>query len=328
MPTMNVLYDPNWEAVHDHHAAERERLGKLLFGDKCDCLTGAAAAEAQAEFDRHHLECLLTFKTQHETVQEYARWLFSIWTAGGPRPEVDYEALRSVEEARDLYNRLVTEAEEAKHAERASLPVGQPPALRAFEGEGMVRCWRHFTPGELRSCGAASLAGTRTLMTSHRLAGVWHVCFMQDGTYPGKSVINAVEILAMLVYREARAEAAACRALRPGWVGWLGRLVPDWMQPGAVRPSSFRFYTHLPPVRPLREEFDRVELRFAAGQFMGPKWRGYRHIPQAVAAARGEVPLGRTARVRWLTGETVPDAYNWDGSPWAGWPGPGATPSR
>jgi len=111
MPRANVLYDPNWEAVHDHHAAERQRLSKLLFGARCDRLSGAAAVEARAAFDLHHMACLRTFEAQYETVQEYAQWRFSLWTADGPRPAVDYEALRSVEEVRNLCMRLETEAD-------------------------------------------------------------------------------------------------------------------------------------------------------------------------------------------------------------------------
>jgi len=284
MPRANVLYDPNWEAVHDHHAAERQRLSKLLFGARCDRLSGAAAVEARAAFDLHHMACLRTFEAQYETVQEYAQWRFSLWTADGPRPAVDYEALRSVEEVRNLCMRLETEADEVEHADRVSLPVGQPLTLQAFEGEGVVRCWHHFTPDELRSCGETSIAGTRTLMTPHWLAGVWHVCFMQDETYPGKSVINAIETLATLVYHEARAEAEAWRSQRRGWGGRLGRLVSARLWRWTVRPSSFQFYTHLPPKRPSSEDFDRVELRGSRPDGSRPRAGG------AIARSRKRSP--------------------------------------
>ena len=69
MPTINELHDPESDSVHDHHAAERQRLGAILFGPEPCELTGTAHEEAYAAWNAHHLACLKTFETQHATVQ-------------------------------------------------------------------------------------------------------------------------------------------------------------------------------------------------------------------------------------------------------------------
>ena len=215
MPTINDLYDSDSEAVHDHHAAERQRLRAVLFGPEPCVLTGEAHAEARAAYDRHHLACLATFETRHATVQGYAAWRFSMSTEVD-LPAVDYEALGSVAEVNLLASRLEDEACEARHAAASSLPVAQPAGLAAFSDAGRaLRYWRHFTARDLSPQGYASGRGCRSLVTVDRVDGVWHVCFMQDWRHVGVSVTNAIEELASAVYREALAlaeELGSCDA--------------------------------------------------------------------------------------------------------------------
>ena len=134
-------------------------------------------------------------------------------------------------------------------------------------------------------------------MTVDRVDGVWHVCFMQDWRHVGVSVTNAIEELASVVYREALTLAEACRAAEmPGWRRRLDRVVPvGWRRP-ALSPGMFRFYEHLPPRSPGKEDFDLVELEFRDGRFCDPDWQPYASIPQVIASARDD--LRREAEVR------------------------------
>jgi len=135
MAVRNEVYDPDSDAIHDRHSAERERLSRLLYGVGQRELPEEEHAAAKAAFDHHHKVCLRTFITCHETVEGYARWLFGVSTwPGGRVPEVDWEGLRSVEEARTLYFRLMEKLEQAEYAKVASLPVAQPAGLEAFDG--------------------------------------------------------------------------------------------------------------------------------------------------------------------------------------------------
>lgn len=290
MPTINELHDPDADAVHDHHAAERQRLRAVLFGPERCVLTGEAYAEARAAFDRHHLACLATFETRHATVQGYAAWRFSVWVEGDVEA-VDYEALGSVAEVNVLASRLEAEAREARHAAVASLPVAQPAGLAAFSDAGRaLRYWRHFTARDLSPEGHASGGGCRSLVTVDRVGGVWHVCFMQDWSHVGVSVTNAIEDLASVVYREALALAEARQAAEvPGWRRGLGRVVPAGLRRPALSPGSFRFYEHLPPHAPGEEDFDLVELEFRDGRFCEPDWESYTSIPHVIASGRHEL---------------------------------------
>lgn len=287
MSVRNELYDPDSDAIHDRHSAERERLSRLLYGDSRRVLPEEQRAAAKAAFDHHHLACLRTFVTCHETVQGYARWLFGMGTwPGGRAPEVDWEELRSVEEARTLYVRLMEKLGQAEHAKVASLPVAQPAGLEAFEGPGVGCGWQRYTGKELRSAGGSAQPPIWTLITMHRRAGVWHVCFMQEWPCRGVSVINGITELATLVYREMLAEAG--RAPKQGLHGmWLP--TPRSL---AVHPSQLRFYTHLPAWSSMPEEFDLVAMRYHGGRFRSPQRVSYKSIPRAIALARGEAGDG------------------------------------
>ncbi len=290
MPTINDLYDPAAEAVHDHHAAERRRLRAVLFGPEPSVLAGEAYAEARAAYDKHRLACLATFETRHATVQGYAAWRFSVWVEGDVEA-VDYEALGSVAEVNLLASRLEDEAREARHAAALSLPVAQPAGLAAFSDAGRaLRYWRHFTARDLSPQGYASGGRYRSLVTVDRVDGVWHVCFMQDWRHVGVSVTNAIEELASVVYREALVLAEERQAAgMPGWRRRLGRVVPaGWRRP-VLGPGAFRFYEHLPPRSPLKEDFDLVELDFRDGRFCDPDWQSYASIPQVIASARHDL---------------------------------------
>jgi hypothetical protein len=304
MPTRNELHDPDADAVHDRHAAERERLGELLHGPGPRRVTGRARSKLQAAFDVHHLACLRTFKTRHATVQDYARWRFHFWTGGGEAPLVDFEALGSVEETDRLYCRLEAEA---RTATLSGLPVGQPPGMVAFSG-GDFQFWRHFKREELLTGSYDAPKGARALVTVSDRDGVWHVCLMQDWTHVGVPVSEVFEDLANSVYQHALVQAGLQRATRGGVRGWLGRLVPHRWRVAALRPGSFRFYEHQPPRWRAAEEFSLVRMRFRHGRFGLPRREPYAVIPAVLASVRRAAPCDADAR---LEDEISADEISW-----------------
>ncbi len=283
MPTRNELHDPDAEAVHDWHAAERERLGKLLRCPGPHRVTGRARTRMLAALEAHHLTCLATLKARHATVQDYARWRFQHWR-GGEVPVVDFEALDSVEETDRLYLRLQAEV---RMARLSGLPVGQPPGMTAFSG-GDLQFWRRFMAGELPPGGPLAGRGmrVRVLVTVSWRDGVWHVCFMQDWTHRGLGVSEVFEDLANSTYQHALMLDGMQQAARGGVRGWLGRLVPRGWRAAALRPGSFRFYEHLPPRWLAEEEFSLVRMRFQRGRFGSPRREPYAVVPALLASVR------------------------------------------
>jgi len=310
MPTMNDLYDPEADAVHDRHAAERERLAELLYGPGPRRVTGRARSKLQTAFDAHHLACLRTFKTRHATVQDYARWRFHFWTGGGEAPMVDFEALGSVEETDQLYCRLEAEA---RTASLSGLPIGQPPGMTAFSG-GDLQFWRHFRRDELLTGSYDGPKGARALVTVSGRDGVWHVCLMQDWTHVGVGVPEVFEDLVNSVYRQALLQAGLRRAARSGVRGWLGRLVPHGLRGAALRPGSFRFYEHQPPRWRATEEFSLVRMRFRHGRFGLPRREPYAMIPAVLASMRRAAP--RDAEIR--IADVIPELPQAGGAPPSG----------
>jgi hypothetical protein len=102
MSHANPHYDPDWKALHERHAGERQRAR-----NERDRLAESGAmlsayAAAKAAYDRHNAACLATINMQHATVQEFAEWLFGSFPVdindregGIPVPQVDFAARRA-----------------------------------------------------------------------------------------------------------------------------------------------------------------------------------------------------------------------------------------
>ena len=296
MTHSNPLYDPGWERVHDEHAAERERWGQernhlVAAGD----MGSDTFRHVVTEYERHHNACLAAFKMQHPTVEGYAAWLFCSFDvsmedhgAGIPVPQVDFEALRTIEEVDQAWSRVHRAVSDSAHDKQNSLPAGQPVGLSAFADAtalGLARYWREFAPRDLHPQGYAGASFVRTLITADEQPDGWHVCFMHDWKQAGTSVTNAIEALANAVYREACTLAGQPSRPIAGLRAWL----PRWRMQGRPKldPARFRFYQHIPP-RGLgvRESFSRVELRFEAGRYGEPRWFFYDVVPAVVQSAR------------------------------------------
>ena len=122
MPTPNPKYNPDWKAIHDHHYAERARIGEEMavltqqdqalydagqtFGSAERLAIIDKRTELQAKWDEHHRACRDSFEMQHPTIQEYAAWLFSAFDpatgcpreAGATGPAIDFEQLTTLED--------------------------------------------------------------------------------------------------------------------------------------------------------------------------------------------------------------------------------------
>ena len=307
MTHANLLYDPDWKAVHDRHATERARSSEELHRLAVEAITSEVYRQVKAECERHNQACFAALKAQHPTVQDYAAWLFrefkvsaDDWEGAIPMPVVDFEELRTIEEADEAWSRVRRIVSDSAAERRNSLPTGQPEGLRAFADVAsprLTRYWRAFSEDDLYPGGYAWGGGTRTLVTVDEQDDGWHVCFMQDWNTPGVSVTNAIERLATAVHREAcavaeRQASAPSRALR----GWLARRRAA-REPAALAPGRFHFYQHLPPHSDSLpgEQFDRVELTFRDGEFHDPEWSGYRVVPAAIQSARFDCALDASA---------------------------------
>lgn len=282
MPTPNKLFDPEADAVHDRHAAERERLGRLLFDMKPCPVSGDAYNKLRAVWHEHHLECLETFKTRLATVEEYAAWRFTYRPQGSELPP-DLDRLVSVADVDRLYSLLY----QPEYWAAASLPAGQPLGMGAFDSPE-PQFWRHFRPEEMCFGHYGDGSGARVLVTVSRRDGLWHVCFMQDWLHGGVEVALAFEDLATSFYQHALVQADLHRATRGGLRGWLGRVLPPRWRGRALRPSSYRFYEHLPPQWMTRERFSLVTMRFRHGRFGEPQRVAFAAIPHLLASVRYE----------------------------------------
>ncbi|WP_159013941.1 hypothetical protein [Acidisoma sp. S159] len=306
MAYRNPDYDPNWQERHDAHALARDRAQQEAIGlIEAGQMPSDAYAHAHARWQDHDAVCKAALTTsQHETVQDYAAWLFrsappdrSDHDVGVFVPVVDFEELRTMEEATAAWSRIHNLVEEAVNDQRCSLPIGQPEGMVAFEdatSPNLTRNWREFTPRELYPGGAAGTAGVWTLMTVDAQVDSWHVCFTHRWGSPGISVTNAIERLATAVYREASAIAAQPSSGRVGPGFRIGRLLGR--KPALLDPGRFHFYDHTPPAPSggWREDFSWVALRFENGEFKNPEWQHYQVIPHVIQSARFELARNAT----------------------------------
>lgn len=292
----NPRFDPEWEGLRGHHAAERDRaLAETTRLVEAGDFSSDAYKEAKARFDRHKAAWERTFHSQFPTVQGYATWLFAAFDPtrsplGGdtPVPAVDIEGFRTVEEADAEWSRVRKLVEAAGMEAAGRMAVGQPPGLRAFaDGSRVHSYWREFSGRDLYPRGyVEDWFLVRTLVTVDELEDGWHVCFMQDAGHPSPSVTNTIERLAAAVLREARSIAEHQRPT--GLLASLRRLWPA--KPGLAEPSPdrFHFYEHVPAeaAHHTGESFCFVRMGFEDGAFKRPEWEEYGVVPAAIRDAR------------------------------------------
>lgn len=268
----NPTYNPNWEELHNYHDGERRRAREescqLVKSGKMD---SDAYREARARGEQHDAACKAALKAQHETVQDYADWVFRQFPvdlgysgAGIPIPQIDPATMRTMEDVDAAWSRIHCIVSDSAHEKTASMPVSQPEGMTAFAdatSPNLIRTWREFTSRDLYPAGSNLDSGVWTLMTIDEQKDGLHVCFMHRWDTGGISVTNAIEALATAVYREARALAEQSAP------DWIGRLLGKKKSP-SLDPARFHFYDHTPPHGALYagENFCRVAMTFKDGE--------------------------------------------------------------
>ena len=292
----NDRFDPNWEAAHDHHAAERNRVYKEL--EKLDWPERGGSGRGAAlkvEYDYRQKACHQALLSQHRTVQDYAAWRMSHWPIGRDLERLgqlceapDFSGMKTIEEVDAEHSRLDRRFDLAAAEIRGRRTTGQPPGLLAFanaRSPGLTQYWREFSSDELHVSGHYG-SGARALVTVDLQADGWHVCFMQEPEVKGVSVTNCIETLATCLYREIRKTAGVDGVRYPNPLA----TARHWWTTRRLRtdcaPDRFHFYQHTCSTPNLREEFDRVLLRFEKRQFHNPNWIGFKVVPDVIQRAR------------------------------------------
>lgn len=306
MPTINPDYKPDWEALHDHHAAERKRIlekqnalmeqdGEFykqgLQHDAPERIKLSRKQEAlQTEFSKHHTQCLRCLDTyQHKTIQDAARWVFRNFdpNMGSYNAytvhKIDFEKFTTIEQVNRAWSEANKISEQINAEKAGSLPVGEPGGKDIFQETGKNRvgsAWQEFDMKELHPGGYYPRGGhVHTLVTVDQRENEYHICFMQDPDIErgGFYVEGEIAALATAMFNRvqgAHAEKTLPKSL-PGAVskikGWLSSLVniasaPDEELPG-IHPHQFHFYVHHRPIPLHRERFLVVDMKFENERF-------------------------------------------------------------
>lgn len=122
MPVINPLYNPHWEAIHDYHHEQRERLQQEMraFANKERQDPWAVSyAELERDFQFHHKTCLHVLdRLQHKTVSDFAKWLFEHFSFKMDTSTVPpYDDFQSIDEALALWRKLSDEQRRAEERE-------------------------------------------------------------------------------------------------------------------------------------------------------------------------------------------------------------------
>jgi hypothetical protein len=289
MATPNPEYKENWEELHDHHAAERDRLQKEFFaiqrqqqelveaGEKYDSYKMEALYKKSEKIDvqlEEHLElckrCLDTY--QHKTIEDAAKWLsdnFSI-SRGSTGNTISALDLTNVTTISALHQAWA-DAHEAQKAiesrQRHSLPVGQPDGKDIFEksdNNDVFALWHIIKREEHSPRGGLYQTDVPVPMTVDAREDAVHVCFAQDPDHRGTHIETIIERAATLfLYQQALVQGKKANE---------------------VDHNKFHFYIHHPPTDGLfgEETFSNVQMSFINGQYQNPTWHRYDVIPETV----------------------------------------------
>ncbi len=302
MPVPNPEYNPDWEKEYELHNAERFRLQELVtakyrandFGDEYKKLDAAAK--------EHNLACNHTFVSRHKTIQDYAEWMFK---AHPPQTGIlkpvpvhipDFETFKTINEVAEAWSAALNDAEQGYADSFGKKEAGQPSGMKAFSDssvDGLFSYWREFTEQEFYP-NAQFYRGVTTsalVTVDQRQEDGLHICFMYDPKHVGASVINEIENLATVIFREAKqVEAEQKKTEKPSFVKKLMKPFSLEADNKELSPQSFHFYTHVPPRGGAfgEESFAKVEMEFKGGSYHSPKWTHYDVVPEALQKARFE----------------------------------------
>lgn len=236
MPVPNSEYNPEWEALYDHHEAERKRLqeeAEALTKHDHELYNAGNTAHDSPErlkiyekkeklyerINAHNQvcqDCLSNY--QHKTIQDAARWVFQTFDPDMGSLEthtvhqIDLEQFTTIEEVGRAWAAANETSKQIEAEKTQSLPRGRPDGKNIFEktgtnklSSGMV----HFDVTELRpdTHQYVRINGCDVFITIDERDGEYHICFTQDRDMErsGMWMQYEIENLATVMYRRAYA---------------------------------------------------------------------------------------------------------------------------
>ncbi len=296
MPVANPEYNPDWKDILHYHRDEAERWGVIVSEGYKNSDISPAFEEAYLKQQEHSSATLDCFRMQFPTVQEHAQWVFDSFQPDviyGARVLVnipDFEKFVSLDDVDKAYRDVRNEAERVYAERHYSLPVQDIPDSDAFKSgqeSRVISYRRHFQESEIYPNGFGQGANISTLITAHQVGHEAHVCFMYDHEHKGMSVINGVELMAGVMYREAVQSSKMQE--RDEHKGLLSRFLKGATgKTNIPKPEDFHFYIHVPPMDGgfRKEAFMEVVLEFSDGKFSNPRYLHKKFVPEIVKSAQ------------------------------------------
>ncbi|MBI1302067.1 MAG: hypothetical protein GC137_10520 [Alphaproteobacteria bacterium] len=243
MPVQNPDYNPDWEALHDHHAAERDRIAEkiaanrkkegelFLAGHRYDTPEMNALHEdyvrLSEEQDQHSKVCQRCLDTyQHKTIQDGAAYLFRNFDTNvlgsGVKVghQIDFEKFTTMDEVFRAWSEANDATKQITSETTHAMPSGRPDGLDIFEDIGTNKIYgarQLFGHHELDSLphkhGAGE--GCDVLVTIDQRDGEYHICFTQSNEMwreGGLAVQREIERLATAAFNRFRLQEAMQKA--------------------------------------------------------------------------------------------------------------------
>jgi hypothetical protein len=303
MSTLNPRYNLEWESIHDHHSAERNRLQEAK---KAVEYGTPEYIELHKQWEEHHHACMDCFKMRHPTIAGYAEWVFSNFDPsedGIPVQDVDFESFKTLEQVDQTWAKIHKDSEESYYQKRNALPVGQPDGLDIFDTPETFVYRRYFSEDDLyggptamnnfiRAQGHNIDGGIHTLIAVDQRADKFNICILQNDRHVGQSVMNGIERLASVVYKEALAQAESLKTASDSGLRKVFDAIRKTISGPALRPENFNFYIHIPPSGTPgslgKEIFSRANMKFRDGAYQNADFQHFETIPSRIQNARYE----------------------------------------
>lgn len=298
MPTPNPIYDPNWQAIHDRHDAERSRLREEMniLRQSDNNHDHEQAEKLQEQWHVAHEACLDSFRMQFPTMEEHAEWVFREFNPerdAGEFEQIDFATLTSFDAINEAWTTANKRATDNKTLARNSIKVGQPDGMVAFsgcDGSKPFSYIREFTGADL-SLDLCGRNAVRAVVTVDCLGDQTHVCI---GQHRDDRRHFDVEILAMAqcLFREAEGLAQEKRKQdAPGGIAdTLSRAFGRQPKP-LLNPDNFTFYHHRAPSTGfVREAFAELAIPLRTDHDPGSAHISHDHVPEAIRSASRNRP--------------------------------------
>jgi hypothetical protein len=278
----NPLYNAQWrarleaaKAALQAIRAEETRCAAAGFGSP-------AHRRALAMLDEARALRTAIWRTQFETIADYAAWRFS--TLEDARDAFalarDLTGFTSIEAVDEAFANAQRDARDGTLEQRFRLEVGQPAGLAAFApGSGTISSWRRF--GEIDCMVSFCLAEQN-----------FHICLAHP--WGGLAAQKSNEMFRAIATQLAR-ETILLQApeAEPVFADGGHRLAQNREAIRVVNAlaAKFRFYRHLLPERNLREEFCAVSMVWNGSGWIDPDWeaRVFDRLPESLRDA-GSLP--------------------------------------